>query len=245
MAFVTSTLPRQSDVQAGTAGKLLIPSVICTAAGSSSGLAHDDFLPARVYSLWLELMMVGNRPNYTSPGATNPAWAAGFGRSNLQNLGIPAPTKHEIDTIVKGFAPQMSLWAWVDPGSWRFVQAVVMWGSVMVLGWGGELLSASVLFAPLPPIAAVDVSVAFDANAGTTGNGVDRHHLKNGWWRLAQLAFPLFLTIAFYCRSVFGLPFLCMGMWKFGYVSARRHTPMDRCVLAGLACLFSLPRLQF
>ena len=119
MAFVTSTLPRKSGVITDTAGKLLTPSIICTAAGSSSGLAHDDFIAARIYSLWLELMTVGNRPNYTSPGTINPAWAAGFGRSNLLNLGIPAPTKDDINAMIKGFAPQASLWAWVDPGSWH------------------------------------------------------------------------------------------------------------------------------
>ena len=42
-------------------GKLLIPSVICTTEGSSSGLAYDEFVTARVYSLWLYLITVGNR----------------------------------------------------------------------------------------------------------------------------------------------------------------------------------------
>lgn len=36
-------------------------------------------------------------------------------------------------------------------------------------------------------------------------------------WRYAQLLFPLFLTVAIYSRSVFGLPFLVLGLWKFGF----------------------------
>ena len=109
----------------------------------------------------------------------------------------------------------MSLWAWVDPGSWRFVQAVTMFGSVLVLGWGSELLSAAVLFAPPPETNAAD--------AATTGAGTRTdNRIKNGWWRLAQLAFPLFLTISVFSRSVFGLPFLCTGLWKFGCVHTHR-----------------------
>lgn len=86
MAFVTSTLDRQIEFVSGNAGKLLIPSVICTAAGGPSGLAHDDFVSARVHSLWPRLAMVGNFSNFTTAGATGPAWAVGFGQSDLQNL---------------------------------------------------------------------------------------------------------------------------------------------------------------
>ena len=207
LAFVTTAL----DPRVAPAGKLLIPSVLCSTGGSSSGLAHDDFYTARAYSLWLQLMQSGNNPNYTSTGAVNPAWAIGFGRSNLQNLQIPAPKKDKIDEMVNSFAPEMSLWAWVDPGSWRFVLAVSMFGSVLVLGWGSELLSAAVLFAPPPEPTAVDAAThAREADARAN------NRIKNGWWRLAQLAFPLFLTIAVFSRSVFGLPFLCVGLWKFG-----------------------------
>ena len=169
MAFVTSTLDRQIEFVSGNAGKLLIPSVICTAAGGPSGLAHDDFVSARVHSLWPRLAMVGNFSNFTTAGATGPAWAVGFGQSDLQNLWIPAPTKVEIDAMIKGFAPHASLWAWADPGSWRFVQATVTWVSVMVLGWGGELLSAAVLFAPPSCSDAVDTSASTDAGAATNG----------------------------------------------------------------------------
>jgi len=89
LAFVTTT----PDPRVAPAGKLLIPSVLCSTGGSSSGLAHDDFYAARACSRWLQLMQSGNNPNYTSTGAVNPAWAIGFGRSNLQNLQIPAPKK--------------------------------------------------------------------------------------------------------------------------------------------------------
>ena len=118
--------------------------------------------------------------------------------------------------MIKDVAPYPSLWAWIDLGSWRFVTAIAMFGSVLVLGWGSELVSAAVLFAP--------PSQSDAAHASKLSSAADRHvrdrshHIKTGWWRLAQLVFPLFLTIAIYSKSVFGLPFLCLGLWKFGYV---------------------------
>ena len=144
--------------------------------------------------------------------------------------------------MIKGFAPQASLWAWVDPGSWRFVQAVVMWGSVNMLGWGGELLSSAMLFAPPSQSDAVDASASMGAGAATNREaGVGRTHIKHGFWKLAQLAFPLFLTIAVYSRSVFGLPFLCAGLWKFGCVCCSTAPPDRTAASLRHSNAFSLP----
>ena len=46
---------------------------------------------------------------------------------------------------------------------------------------------------------------------------------SEGYWRAAQLAFPLFLSIALYSRSLFGLPFLVAGLWKLGFPEALSH----------------------
>eukprot|EP00300_Choanocystis_sp_HF-7_P027114 c32183_g1_i1.p1 GENE.c32183_g1_i1~~c32183_g1_i1.p1 ORF type:complete len:444 (+),score=74.25 c32183_g1_i1:86-1417(+) len=36
-------------------------------------------------------------------------------------------------------------------------------------------------------------------------------------WRFAQLLFPLFVTIAVFCKSPFGLLILSLGLWKLGF----------------------------
>jgi hypothetical protein len=37
------------------------------------------------------------------------------------------------------------------------------------------------------------------------------------WWHIAQLMFPLMLLVAIMSRSVFGLPFMVFGLYKFGF----------------------------
>jgi hypothetical protein len=96
---------------------------------------------------------------------------------------------------------------------WRWVRAIVIWISVLVMGWGTETVFAlSVQSQQRTNIKAMTLNIQ--------PKRTYTHELKTlkekYAWMIVQLFFPLCLSIALYSNSVFGLPFLVVGLWKFG-----------------------------
>jgi hypothetical protein len=87
----------------------------------------------------------------------------------------------------------------IDAGSWPIMVCFTLWGSVMLLAWGTEVMTAMAL-----------------SKKSIRDDQLDSLFLSKEHWMLAGMCFSLFLSIAVYSRSVFGLPFLVAGLWKLG-----------------------------
>jgi hypothetical protein len=200
MAFVTSNLPQRQ----GSAGKLLIPSILCTTDEVGEASVSDLWMASRVYSLFLSI--VGSTTDHANGTAfsrvgaskTTAEFAAGFGKSNLVTLGVPAALREEIKLMENSFPSTLAPLAGISAGSWQMVGCLTLWGSAMIAGWGIEVVSAKTM---------LQVS-------GRSG------FISGAMWTLAQLIFPFFLSISIYgarAGSVFSLPFLVAGLWKLGF----------------------------
>ena len=62
-------------------------------------------------------------------------------------------------------------------------------------------------------------------------------------YKFAQLLFPFFVSIAFFCQSVMGLPYLVLGLWKCGFpenfsyiIKAAKVFKHDRVEFTALLC---------
>eukprot|EP00037_Helgoeca_nana_P027536 m.315771 g.315771 ORF g.315771 m.315771 type:complete len:796 (+) comp27530_c0_seq2:121-2508(+) len=178
----------------GSIAKLFIPSIVCNDQHEQA----DQWVAARTYSLYLVAHEVRHVPVFSSPpGPPNPEYLRRFGESNLASLGVPAASSDEVHWLITSMPSTLSLAVWVDAKSWRIITCFTLWGSTMLLAWGIEIIAAAKLS---------------EAKASTHEPLLfaQRH------WMLAELCFPLFLSIAFYSRSVFGLPFLVAALWKLG-----------------------------
>jgi hypothetical protein len=189
-AFVLTHLKAEN----GQIAKLFIPSVVCNDQHEQA----DQWLAARTYSLYLTSHEARHVPVFSSPpGPPNPEYLRRFGESNLASLGVPAASSDEVHWLITSMPGTLSLAVWVDAKSWRIITCFTLWGSTMLLAWGIEI------------IVALKLSQA-KASAHKSLFLTQRH------WMLAELCFPLFLSMAFYSRSVFGLPFMVAGLWKLG-----------------------------
>ena len=86
----------------------------------------------------------------------------------------------------------------IDAGAWPIVICFTLWGSVMLMAWGNEVLAAITL-----------------AERDDSDGQQKSMWLSQGHWKFAGMSFSLMLSIAVFSRSVFGLPFLVAGLWKF------------------------------
>lgn len=109
-------------------------------------------MSARAYSLFLTLHNMGNRPNYTTAGGgKSREYLEEFGKSNLRSIGIPVATESDTAWMVQAMPNTYSPGGRVDSRSWQMLVCLALWGSVMVLGWGMEIVvisSSAGAFAP-------------------------------------------------------------------------------------------------
>lgn len=87
----------------------------------------------------------------------------------------------------------VSLFQYVPLMDFRYLGMYTLWISTILVGFGSELFVARVMIHKLEEATA--------------------HH----WWVFAQVAFPFCLTIAVFSQSIWGLPFLVLGLWKMGF----------------------------
>jgi len=210
MAYVTAlTHPRRA-----VTAKLFIPAVICTGNGTDGG--ESSFLAARVYSLYYHLLSTNDNAELTFD-VEAPAWKSEyskrFGKSNLIQDPLPFPTVDDTKLLMNSFPRPDTPFAMLDGNSFQIIVCLSAWLSVMLFGIGMELISMNFLFSD-------DVTTAADDTAARNPDEIARQKRQLVLWRIAELTFPIFLTVAFQSRSWFGLPFLAIGLWKFGFPEA-------------------------
>ena len=101
----------------------------------------------------------------------------------------------------------------------QLLSSIVLWLSVVVAGLGSELVLGELLVVKL-----AEVHEAY----GTA------------LWHSSQLFFSLFVSISFFAASPLGLPFLVIGMWKFGFpetTSCFRRAWLHGVSIKGLSSL--------
>ena len=192
-----------SSTGAGVLATLGIPSVICSTASPatsapelpSGDLNGGRFIVPRTISLFLHVASLASPSRPQQPLTISPATWAAFGTSNLAYAYLRVPSKSELLYMLNELPiAVLSIFNYVSTDQWLSIVTISTYGSVLVWGWGSEVVCLQYLmnFVGMPGRVYV------------------------GLWVYAQLAFPLFLSIAVFSRSYFGLPFLVLGLWKFG-----------------------------
>eukprot|EP00039_Didymoeca_costata_P025460 m.13436 g.13436 ORF g.13436 m.13436 type:complete len:793 (+) comp4853_c0_seq1:200-2578(+) len=225
---------------------LLSPTTMCV----NSNAAYDtvtrpsssarDFITLSGYASYFTiagLYTSSNILNFTTN--TQPSYTANFGTSNLRNMQTRVTKEGDIDSMRRRFpVDTTSGFKFSSLDSWRMIRAVLLFGSVLLLGWGSEIVTTLWLLKQPEEEMDVHEGVFFVnwhthskqekqqqgeqkaqrkvSSSSTKEEEVSQYRLM-GVWRLAQLAFPLCLSIAILSESVFGLPFLIIGLWKFGF----------------------------
>jgi len=212
MAYVTAlTHPRRA-----VTAKLFIPAVICTGNGTDGG--ESSFLAARIYSLYYHLLSTNDNAELTFD-VEAPAWkneySKRFGKSNLIQDPLPFPTVDDTKLLMNSFPRPDTPFAMLDGNSFQIIVCLSAWLSVVLFGFGMELISMNFLFS-----VSDDATTAADDTAARNPDEMTGHKRALVLWRIAELAFPIFVTVAFQSRSWFGLPFLAIGLWKFGFPEA-------------------------
>lgn len=197
--------------------KLLIPSVTCAAADQAHA---SGFLAARLYSLALSLFYVSN-DNYPGRAAiplTNPSMASAMGHTTLRRMQLAQPTADLVQETLHNLCQGMCMdWSWglsrssttyyvTDREFQKFVGAVT-WVTVVLVGFGTEMTLGRYLTSVMKP-KRLQVS-----------------------WVYAQFLFPLLAIVSLLAaarRSVFCLPFLVVGLWKFGFPETSMYLSLSR-----------------
>ena len=220
--------------------KLLVPSVLCSRLGvHSTQPSHwpepdpNQWFPARSMTLKASMAYIATRavpinhdyasgnPGYDSqftPEARN-AWA----KLSFRHSPLPRPHsccgKGSLSDLWKSVLPYSSsftaLTSELDDEGFLVYSSLVVWGIVLITGFGSELV----------------VGMSFVGRIGS------REDLET-FWRFVQLMFSLFLTVAFFSQSVFGLPLLVLGLWCGSCMRLHTQTCMCMNICACRKCGF-------
>ena len=109
-----------------------------------------------------------------------------------------------------GFATVTSEWS---VATMHMYVTLLVWITVLVVGFTSE----AVVGLPLVKFLATRGIVPGSSSSPRPSNEGTEDALLVTLWHGAQLYFSLFVLVAFMSESVFGLPLLVMGLWKFGF----------------------------
>ncbi|CAE8604355.1 unnamed protein product [Polarella glacialis] len=200
--------------------KLLIPSIICTSVsdttveGNWSRPVPEMWVIAREVTLKAALAFMYNWEAakiasgvHTDNMVMSPHAREEWGRISMLHSSLPHPPdccgKGSLnmlyDQVLPYGASEHSPTSEMPSEWFLFYCTMVMWVMVLFTGFGSEF----VVGVPLSK------------------------HLSEGsseiFWTTTELLFPICLTVALFSQSVFGLPFLCVGLWKCGYPETRGY----------------------
>jgi hypothetical protein len=207
MAFLVSKNQHPSAF-----AQLLIPAVTCNPSHNINTQQFAHFTMARLYSLYfysIRNMSITDNEKYTSSRIVFPSdFARTFGQSNIQHTAGDIPSTKDIDDTFMQFrvANRVSITSILSPVMLQWIRAITLWVSVMVVGWGSEGVVALSIQQKIKQTKLIRNSAIEIKNATQ-----EKHR-----WMMVQLVFPLCLSISLYSSSLFGLPFLVVGLWKFG-----------------------------
>eukprot|EP00039_Didymoeca_costata_P006981 m.95117 g.95117 ORF g.95117 m.95117 type:complete len:645 (+) comp13478_c0_seq3:39-1973(+) len=199
---------------------LMSPTTMCASIdhGSPDGYARD-FHTIAGYSNFLTVAgLLQNSPLFSplTNNTRNISYDRLFGNSNIKYMQTRMVTKDDMNNMRLHFPAKTSTFKTAGYESWKVIRSALLFGSLLLLGWGSEIVF-SLWLLKQPEEQDIDMFDDTEFIMATGGFDEASRYRIIGIWRLAQLAFPLFLSISLMGESVFGLPFMVVGLWKCGF----------------------------
>jgi len=180
----------------------------------STSCANNDFIAAQGMALFLELVHSANPSTLGQfQLKIQPEMVQAFGHSNLRHHGLRTPSQHEIEKdVTNGLQGRgTSMFSMLSLYDVRIVSTITMWVSTQIFGLGLEIITFLFIIPSLSETAVEALSI------------------------IAEIFFPIALSVAIYEGTPFGLLVLVIGLWKLGlpetYVHFERglNQPMGGC----------------
>ena len=195
--------------------KLFIPSVMCTSQQNVRNLwLHSRFMSLKSTIALGNLMFkkpLGQQRTATFQMTMPKEGRQQAAKASMKRTDVPPPCQGLDDPTSNdcyGFGSLYRLWHYLKPYQTDFLGGtstltdkwfavyvtIVSWATVAAFGLGSEITMGHSLM----------IWIATHKN-GTV------------LWHLAQLSFSLMLIVAFTASDGYGMPFLAVGLWKFGF----------------------------
>ena len=200
--------------------KLLIPSVSCLAvpAGDAETWIFNRLTSLSMTMLYDSLAVSTFDKRPTPYAHVNPALARKMGEVNRAEVQLSEPTKDMAEEMFYNACLDCHDYQWrqTDTGPSHTLSGIefkrylgtVTWLTVLLSGLGSEVMLGSVYIKKLI------ASSSGETMASTQLEAADFA------WKYAQFLFPICATISLggaMHQSFFALPFLVVGLWKFGF----------------------------
>lgn len=200
--------------------KLLIPSVSCLAAPTGNA---ETWFVNRLTSLSITMLydLLADSTfdqRQTSYAHVNPALAKNMGEVNRAEVQLSEPTKDVVEEMFYKACLECHDFQWrqTETGPSHVLSDIefkrylgsVTWLTVLLSGLGSEVMLGSVYIRKL---------VASSSGEKDAKDDLVRADFA---WKYAQFLFPICATISLggaLHQSFFALPFLVVGLWKFGF----------------------------